>query len=120
MAEIYAVGEVDGRPYLVMELLAGASLGALLSARGRLDPEQVVRIAEVRNRGEAEMLQSVLAGNDIESLLTGDGMIDTAYGIPQVFVLVRPEDEERARDVLAEALSGDLDLGEEWSEGDEG
>ena len=35
----------DGRPYIVMELLAGESLAALLSRSGRLDPGQAVGIS---------------------------------------------------------------------------
>jgi serine/threonine protein kinase len=38
---VYDFGEWDGRPYLVMELLAGETLSGLLAARGPLPVEQV-------------------------------------------------------------------------------
>src|SRR3712207_1451204 len=36
LAQIFAIGDVDGRPYLVMELIEGGSLAELLDRRGRL------------------------------------------------------------------------------------
>ncbi len=41
---IYGAGEEDGRPYLVMRLVRGTDLQALLSERGRLDPDHAARI----------------------------------------------------------------------------
>jgi hypothetical protein len=41
---IYAAGEEDDRPYLVMRLVRGTDLQALLTERGRLDPASATRI----------------------------------------------------------------------------
>jgi len=38
-------GEVDGRPYMVFELLEGRTLAGLLAAKGKLEVGQAVRIA---------------------------------------------------------------------------
>src|SRR5262245_20803163 len=43
---VYDVGEEDGRPYLVMELVDGESLTTLLRRRGRLDAVDAVAIAD--------------------------------------------------------------------------
>jgi serine/threonine protein kinase len=44
LVRIHEVGEVGGRPYLVMDLVEGESLGQLLG-RGPLPPERVVALA---------------------------------------------------------------------------
>ena len=44
IVDIIDAGEDEGMPYLAMELLEGRSLSGLLSARGRLDPEEVVKV----------------------------------------------------------------------------
>src|SRR5919201_1998747 len=41
---IYDVVEIDDRPYIVMELLAGRTLGDLLGAGGRLAPDRAVEL----------------------------------------------------------------------------
>ncbi len=41
IADITDVGEVDGRPYLVMEYLEGEPLAALLARRGHLSPLEI-------------------------------------------------------------------------------
>lgn len=37
-------GEIDSMPFLAMQLLEGRTLSGLLTARGRLDPDEVVKI----------------------------------------------------------------------------
>jgi serine/threonine protein kinase len=44
IVDIIDAGEDEGMPYLAMELLEGRSLSGLLSARGRLDPEEVIKV----------------------------------------------------------------------------
>ncbi len=70
---------------------------------------ELVEIGSYGGRLEGEMIRSLLRGSGIESMLTGDGTIYTeAYPLTvgplsQVKVLVRPEDEERAREVILTA-----------------
>ena len=40
IVDIFDFGELDGRPYYVMELLEGADLEAVMAARGRFAPQQ--------------------------------------------------------------------------------
>src|SRR5258706_1265913 len=37
-------GESDGAPFLVMPLLEGRTLSGLITSRGRLDPEEVIKL----------------------------------------------------------------------------
>ncbi|MEM9488463.1 MAG: protein kinase, partial [Myxococcota bacterium] len=47
IVEFHEVGHLrDGRPYLVMELIAGTGLHDLLRARGRLSPDEALEILE--------------------------------------------------------------------------
>ncbi|MEM9489591.1 MAG: serine/threonine-protein kinase [Myxococcota bacterium] len=47
IVDVYDTGYLhDGRPYFVMELLEGRSLGTMLSERGRLSPSEAVEILE--------------------------------------------------------------------------
>jgi hypothetical protein len=70
---------------------------------------ELVEIGSYGGRFEGEMIRSLLRGSGIESMLTGDGTIYTeAYPLTvgplsQVKVLVRPEDEEHAREVILTA-----------------
>ncbi|HQY63914.1 MAG: protein kinase [Myxococcales bacterium] len=41
IADVTDVGELDGRPYIVMEYLEGESVAALLARRGRLTPLEI-------------------------------------------------------------------------------
>ncbi|MDQ5814977.1 MAG: DUF2007 domain-containing protein [Actinomycetota bacterium] len=74
---------------------------------------ELVEIGSYGGRMEGEMVSALLRGNGIESMLTGDG---TIYGeaypmtvgpLSVVKVLVRPEDEERAREVILAADTGE-------------
>ena len=79
---------------------------------------ELVEIGSYGGRFEGEMIRSLLRGSGIESMLTGDGI---AYGevyrmtvgpLSVVKVLVRPEDEERAREVILAADAAELEAGE--------
>lgn len=82
---------------------------------------ELVEIGSYGGRFEGEMIRSLLRGSGIESMLTGDGTIYTeAYPLTvgplsQVKVLVRPEDEERAREVIlaANPTEPEVDEGED-------
>lgn len=92
--------------------------------RPPFDPEaigpELVEIGTCHGEFEGEMIRSLLRGSGIESMLTGDG---TGYGevyrmtvgpLSVVKVLVRPEDEERARELIlaaetAEPKGGEVD-----------
>lgn len=74
---------------------------------------ELVEVGSYGGRFEGEMIRSLLRGNGIESMMTGDG---TTYGeaypmtvgpLSVVKVLVRPEDEERAREVILAADTGE-------------
>ena len=75
---------------------------------GRIDPE-LVEVALAHGHVQAEMLRSVLRGSGIESAVTGEGESwGAAYPVSvgpmsRVSILVRPEDEERARALIEEA-----------------
>ena len=51
IVDIIDAGEDDGMPYLAMELLEGRTLSGLLSARTRLDPEEVVKVGAALAEG---------------------------------------------------------------------
>jgi hypothetical protein len=79
---------------------------------------ELIEIGSYSGRFEGEMIRSLLHGSGIESMLTGDGTVYTeAYPLTvgplsQVKVLVRPEDEERARELILAANAADLEDGE--------
>ena len=98
-----------------------------VQARPPFDPHSIgpelVEIGTYGGQFEGEMIRSLLRGNGIESMMTGDG---TAYGeaypmtvgpFSIVKVLVRPADAERAREVVRAANTGDLV--EDEAEGDD-
>jgi hypothetical protein len=62
IVDIYEFGELpDGRPFYVMELLAGTDLRTLLNSRGRLPPSEVSEILEpVCNALEAAHAQGII------------------------------------------------------------
>ena len=73
---VFDVGEHDGRPFFVMELLEGGDLRALLRARGRLGPREAGRIALGVARALAAVHARGLIHCDVKPhnvLLTRDG-----------------------------------------------
>ena len=63
---------------------------------------------------DAEMVRSVLEGNDIQCMLSGSGM-GGAYPmnvgtLGSAAILVRTEDAERARELIEQVLRGDFAL----------
>lgn len=73
---------------------------------------------------DAEMVRSVLEGNEIECMLTGSGM-GGAYPmnvgtLGSAGVLVRTEDVQRARELIEQVVRGDFALeDDELPEGSE-
>lgn len=53
IVDIIDAGDDDGVPYLAMELLEGRTLSGLLAARGRLDPEEVIKVGVALAEGLA-------------------------------------------------------------------
>lgn len=79
----------------------------------RLGPELIE--AYSGSRIDAELIGSVLEGSGIECSLWGTGssyLPETGAKLNAVRVMVRPSDLDRAREVIAAAGVGDLDLGE--------
>jgi hypothetical protein len=79
--------------------------------------EELVKVAYARNQPEAEMIQGLLESRDIPSVLQSLGVNGPQLGIgllptsPQR-VLVRAEQAEKARVLLAEVLAEDAQ--EDW------
>jgi hypothetical protein len=76
-------------------------------------------LVEVYSAGppDAELIRSVLEGSGVPAVVYASGA-GAAYPLTvgdmgRSTVLVRRRDEARARDVISEALSGDLSLGDE-------
>lgn len=85
------------------------------------DPDELVSVAHANDRVEAEMIQGLLEGAGIPSVLQqvgvdgallGFGLLDPGGGAQGV--LVRAGQSEEARTVLAETLAEDA--GAEWNE----
>src|SRR5437764_4364467 len=93
---VFDVGEHDGRPFFVMELLEGGDLRALLRARGRLGPREAGRIALGVARALAAVHASGLIHCDVKPhnvLLTSDGQPKLAdFGVSRVAAASRSAD----------------------------
>jgi hypothetical protein len=79
---------------------------------------EIYRVATLN----AEMVRSVLEGNGIGCIISGSGMSGVYPGgaLDSAGVLVRVEDEERARDLIEQVLRGDFALeDDELPEGSE-
>ena len=69
---------------------------------------QLVEVFKAQGEIEAQMIRSVLESDGIDSMLSGESVRlthgITVDGLAEVRILVREEDEERAREVIAAFL----------------
>ena len=109
IVDIYEFGELpDGRPYYVMELLAGTDLRSLLTERGRFEPREVLAILEpVCSALSAAHAQGIVhrdlkASNIHIEMTNGERKVKLLdFGIAK---LLRPEDEEAGLTVAGARL----------------
>ncbi len=69
------------------------------------DPNiELVEVATAQGEVEAQMIRSVLEGDGIEAMLSGESIrlthAFTVDGLAEVKILVRADDADRAREVL--------------------
>jgi serine/threonine-protein kinase len=85
IVQVFDVGDDDGRPFIVMEYVEGATLGDELKERGRLEPEEVVDLALQICGGLEHAHAAGLVHRDIKPqnlLLRPDGTVKIAdFGI---------------------------------------
>lgn len=85
VVQVYDVGEVEERPYFIMEYVAGGSLADRLKAQGPLPPEEVDRVALESLRGLAHAHEAGLLHRDLKPanlLVASDGTIKvTDFGV---------------------------------------
>jgi serine/threonine-protein kinase len=85
IVQVFDVGEDDGRPFIVMEYVEGATLADELKQRGRLDPAEVVDLALQVCGGLEHAHAAGLVHRDIKPqnlLLRADGAVKIAdFGI---------------------------------------
>ncbi len=75
---IYEVGEVDGQPFIAMELIEGEGLDARLSRAGSMPLNELVRIAVKVARGMAAAHAHGIVHRDLKPanvMLTADGQV---------------------------------------------
>jgi eukaryotic-like serine/threonine-protein kinase len=85
IVQVFDVGEDDGRPFIVMEYVEGATVGDELKQRGQLEPEEVVDLALQVCGGLEQAHAAGLVHRDIKPqnlLLRPDGTVKIAdFGI---------------------------------------
>jgi serine/threonine-protein kinase len=85
VVQVYDAGEVDGRPYIVMEYVEGETLADLLERRGRLPAAEAVELALQVCAGLDHAHAAGLVHRDIKPqnlLLGSDGTVKVAdFGI---------------------------------------
>lgn len=109
IVDIYEFGELpDGRPFYVMELLAGTDLRTILSERGRLSPSEVLEILEpVCSALEAAHAQGIvhrdLKASNIHVMIEGDQRVIKLldFGIAK---LIQPDASEQGLTVVGTRL----------------
>jgi serine/threonine protein kinase len=116
IVQVFDVGEDDGRPFIVMEYVEGATLAEELKQRKRLDPPEVVDLALQVCGGLEQAHAAGLVHRDIKPqnlLLRADGTVKIAdFGIARAAETTR---FTQAGSVLGTAayLSPEQALGEE-------
>ncbi len=81
VATIYEVGEHSGIPYLAMELLAGKSLDAALTAGDRFTPQQIIALGRHVARGLAAAHARGIVHRDVKP---ANIWLDAATGRPKL------------------------------------
>jgi serine/threonine protein kinase len=66
VVNVVDAGDHDGMPFLAMELLEGRTLSGLIAARGRLQPDEVVKIGSDLAEGLAAVHASGLVHRDVK------------------------------------------------------
>jgi eukaryotic-like serine/threonine-protein kinase len=82
---VYDVGVDEGRPFIVLEYVEGETLAALLSRRGRLEPDEARGLALQAARALAAVHEAELVHRDVKPqnlILRDDGTLKLAdFGI---------------------------------------
>jgi serine/threonine-protein kinase len=85
VVSVYDAGEEDGQLYIVMECVTGEGLDSLLTREGRLDPGQVLRLADQAAAGLGYAHAAGVVHRDVKPanlLLREDGVLKvTDFGI---------------------------------------
>ncbi|TDC05716.1 serine/threonine protein kinase [Nonomuraea longispora] len=88
VVSVFDVGEHDGRPFLVMELLSGRSLAAEIAERGPLPPEKVRHLVGQAAAGLDAAHRADVVHRDIKPAnlhLTADGLLKVVdFGIARL------------------------------------
>lgn len=88
VVSVFNVGEHDGRPFLVMELLSGRSLDAEIAERGPLPPEEVRHLMGQAAAGLDAAHRADVVHRDIKPAnlhLTADGLLKVVdFGIARL------------------------------------
>ncbi|HZC29393.1 MAG TPA: serine/threonine-protein kinase, partial [Gaiellaceae bacterium] len=81
VVRVFDTGEAAGRPFIVMEYVAGASLAAVLHERGKLPPDEVVRLGMQASAGLGHAHGHDLVHRDVKPqnlILRDDGTLKIA------------------------------------------
>ncbi|HKU37521.1 MAG TPA: serine/threonine-protein kinase [Polyangiales bacterium] len=80
IVDIIDAGEWEGLPFLAMELLEGRSLSSLIAARGRLQPDAVIKIGMELAAGLAAVHEAGFVHRDVKP----DNVLITRSSVNQV------------------------------------
>ena len=88
VVQVFTVGEHDGRPFLVQELVDGAPLSDLLAVRGKLSAPSVVDVGVQVARGLARAAEAGVVHRDVKPqnlLVAEDGNVKIAdFGLAKL------------------------------------